>query len=191
MFRRSHRMSASLSTSGCSQWPVGLSRRPCSLIAPKLLRWPFQCPWRLLSRWRSCSFVCSLITPRTSHGNYSDTLFMTVVIYSIYDDCHVKCQAKWRRRQMRVSRDQVLENKRTILAAAGRLFRERGFESVTVAEIMKSAGLTHGGFYGYFNSKDDLIAQAMADVFESNAGLPTELMAFVDRYLSPPHRDNF
>ena len=92
---------------------------------------------------------------------------------------------------MRVSRDQVLENKRTILAAAGRLFRERGFESVTVAEIMKSAGLTHGGFYGYFNSKDDLIAQALADVLESSEGLPTELMAFADRYLSTTHRDNF
>jgi TetR/AcrR family transcriptional regulator, transcriptional repressor for nem operon len=91
---------------------------------------------------------------------------------------------------MRVSRDQVMENKRAILAAAGRLFRERGFESVTVAEIMKSAGLTHGGFYGYFNSKDDLIAQALADVLESTAGLPTELMALADRYLSTAHRDN-
>jgi TetR/AcrR family transcriptional repressor of nem operon len=91
---------------------------------------------------------------------------------------------------MRVSRDQVLENKRTILAAAGRLFRERGFDAVTVAEIMKSAGLTHGGFYGYFNSKDDLIAQALADVLE-NSELPTELMALADRYLSPGHRDNF
>jgi TetR/AcrR family transcriptional regulator, transcriptional repressor for nem operon len=91
---------------------------------------------------------------------------------------------------MRVSRDQVLENKRTILAAAGRLFRERGFESVTVAEIMKSAGLTHGGFYGYFNSKDDLIAQALADVLE-NTELPTELMALAERFLSPGHRDNF
>ena len=91
---------------------------------------------------------------------------------------------------MRVSRDQVLENKRAILAAAGRLFRERGFESVTVAEIMKSAGLTHGGFYGYFNSKDDLIAQALADVLENNE-LPTELKALADRYLSTGHRDNF
>jgi TetR/AcrR family transcriptional repressor of nem operon len=53
---------------------------------------------------------------------------------------------------MKVSREQVLENKRTILEAAGRLFRERGFDSVTVADVMKSAGLTHGGFYGYFKS---------------------------------------
>src|SRR4030095_12340770 len=92
---------------------------------------------------------------------------------------------------MKVSREQVLENKRTILEAAGRLFRERGFESVTVAEIMKSAGLTHGGFYGYFNSKDDLIEQAVADVLESRGRLPTELTALADRYLSTTHRDSF
>ena len=47
---------------------------------------------------------------------------------------------------MRVSRKQVEENKQTILTAAGRLFRERGFDAVTVTDIMKSAGLTHGGF---------------------------------------------
>jgi AcrR family transcriptional regulator len=65
---------------------------------------------------------------------------------------------------MRVSRKQVEENKQTILTAAGRLFRERGFDAVTVTDIMKSAGLTHGGFYGYFKSKDDLIAQTLAEL---------------------------
>jgi TetR/AcrR family transcriptional regulator, transcriptional repressor for nem operon len=64
---------------------------------------------------------------------------------------------------MRVSNEQVMENRRTILDAAGRLFRERGFEAVTVAEIMKAAGLTHGGFYGYFESKDELIVEALAE----------------------------
>jgi TetR/AcrR family transcriptional repressor of nem operon len=47
---------------------------------------------------------------------------------------------------MRVSREQMAENRRTILDAASRLFRERGFDSVTVAEVMQAAGLTHGGF---------------------------------------------
>jgi TetR/AcrR family transcriptional regulator, transcriptional repressor for nem operon len=92
---------------------------------------------------------------------------------------------------MRVSREQVLENKRTILEAAGRLFRERGFESVTVTDVMKSAGLTHGGFYGYFKSKDDLIAQALAEVLEDAKTLPADLAAFAEQYLSPAHRDNF
>ena len=72
---------------------------------------------------------------------------------------------------MRVSRKQVEENKQTILTAAGRLFRERGFDAVTVTDIMKSAGLTHGGFYGYFKSKD--------------------VESLIARYLSPEHRDNF
>ena len=61
---------------------------------------------------------------------------------------------------MRVSREQFRENREKILEAAARLFRERGFEEVGVADVMKAAGLTHGGFYGHFKSKDDLIAQA-------------------------------
>jgi TetR/AcrR family transcriptional repressor of nem operon len=92
---------------------------------------------------------------------------------------------------MRVSRNQVLENKRTILDAAGRLFRERGFESVSVTEVMKSAGLTHGGFYGYFKSKDDLIAQALAEVLGNAEASPADLTAAAEQYLSPEHRDNF
>jgi hypothetical protein len=61
-------------------------------------------------------------------------------------------------------REQVAEDRRTILEAASQLFRERGYGAVTVAETMKAAGLTHGGFYGYFASKDELIAGALADV---------------------------
>jgi TetR/AcrR family transcriptional repressor of nem operon len=91
---------------------------------------------------------------------------------------------------MKVSREQVLENKRTILDAAGRLFRERGFDSVTVADVMKSAGLTHGGFYGYFKSKDDLVAQALAEVLGRAATPPPDLADYARRYLSPDHRSN-
>ena len=61
---------------------------------------------------------------------------------------------------MRVSREQFRENREKILEAAARLFRERGFDEVGVADVMQAAGLTHGGFYGHFKSKDDLIAQA-------------------------------
>ena len=92
---------------------------------------------------------------------------------------------------MRVSREQVQKNKQTILEAASQLFRERGFESVTVTDVMKSAGLTHGGFYGYFKSKDDLIAQALAHALESNSPIPTDLKDVAAQYLSPAHRDNF
>ena len=92
---------------------------------------------------------------------------------------------------MRVSREPVLENKRTILEAASRLFRERGFESVTVTDVMNSAGLTHGGFYGYFRSKDDLIAQVLSEVLKPAKVPPVDLAALAEQYLSPAHRDNF
>jgi TetR/AcrR family transcriptional repressor of nem operon len=91
---------------------------------------------------------------------------------------------------MRVSREQAQENKRAILRAAGRLFRSRGFESVTVAEVMKSAGFTHGGFYCYFKSKDDLVAQAMAGVLGALVTHEGDLAAFARQYLSPGHRDD-
>lgn len=92
---------------------------------------------------------------------------------------------------MRVSRKQVEENKQTILTAAGRLFRERGFDAVTVTDIMKSAGLTHGGFYGYFKSKDDLIAQTLAELEIESETTENDFASRVERYLSPEHRDNF
>jgi TetR/AcrR family transcriptional repressor of nem operon len=92
---------------------------------------------------------------------------------------------------MRVSRTQVSENRRTIVEAAGRLFRERGFEAVTVAEIMKEAGLTHGGFYGYFSSKDELIAEALADALtQTTTGPLDDLSTYAAEYLSRAHRDD-
>ncbi|MCY1743238.1 TetR/AcrR family transcriptional regulator [Ensifer sp. SL37] len=92
---------------------------------------------------------------------------------------------------MRVSRKQVEENKKTILEAAGQLFRERGFESVTVTDVMKAAGLTHGGFYGYFKSKEDLIAQTLAGLQGETEPLTVDLASVARRYLSPEHRDDF
>jgi TetR/AcrR family transcriptional repressor of nem operon len=91
---------------------------------------------------------------------------------------------------MRVSGEQMTENRRTILDAASRLFRERGFDSVTVAEVMQAAGLTHGGFYGYFKSKDELIAGAVADVLMKRPEPSGDLAAFAAGYLSQTHRDN-
>jgi len=61
---------------------------------------------------------------------------------------------------MRVSREQAALNRDRIIDAAGALFRAKGFGGVGVADIMRAADLTHGGFYGHFSSKDDLVAQA-------------------------------
>lgn len=91
---------------------------------------------------------------------------------------------------MRVTREQMRENRRRILAEASRLFREKGFEAVGVAEVMKAAGLTHGGFYGHFSSKEDLMAHAIEHAAAEKAGTGGSVPDFLKAYLSPAHRDD-
>jgi len=91
---------------------------------------------------------------------------------------------------MKVGREQVEANRQRILEVASRLFREHGFEGVTVAEVMQAAGLTHGGFYGYFRSKDDLIAQTLGDLMGRGQIGGRDLAAYADAYLAPAHREN-
>jgi TetR/AcrR family transcriptional regulator, transcriptional repressor for nem operon len=92
--------------------------------------------------------------------------------------------------EMKVSREQMAENRRRILDVASRQFRDKGFDAVSVAEVMKAAGLTHGGFYGHFSSKDDLIAQTLAHVLSADTSGGGDLRAYLKAYLSPRHRDN-
>src|SRR6516165_1250229 len=61
---------------------------------------------------------------------------------------------------MKVSREEAAANREHVIDVASRLVREKGFEGVSVADIMRGAGLTHGGFYGQFDSKDQLAAEA-------------------------------
>ena len=100
---------------------------------------------------------------------------------------------------MRVSRQKAAETRERIIDAAGALFRAKGFDGVGVADIMKAADLTHGGFYGHFASKDDLAAQAsqraMARAAENWAKIIAEagahpFAALLEHYLSPRHRDD-
>lgn len=70
---------------------------------------------------------------------------------------------------MKVSRQQAEQNRKTVLESAAQLFRERGFAGVGVAEVMKQAGLTHGGFYASFGSKDGLVAEVCERVLDENA----------------------
>ena len=90
---------------------------------------------------------------------------------------------------MKTSRAVVAQNRKRILEVAARLFRERGYDGVSVAEIMGAAGLTHGAFYSYFASKNELAAQATR---EALAPLPEslDLAAYLKFYLSPGHRDD-
>lgn len=98
---------------------------------------------------------------------------------------------------MKVTRERAEANREKILEAAGRLFRERGYDGIGVADIMKRAGLTHGGFYGHFPSKDDLAAEMTARVLgrerwlERLTGQTNPSVGDVVRsYLTPRHRDD-
>ena len=94
---------------------------------------------------------------------------------------------------MKVSKEQVAAHRARILAAAARLFRLRGFDDVTVAQVMRDAGLTHGAFYGHFSSKEALIAEAIESVLApAPDGVGTRMRAatYADGYLSARHRDD-
>ncbi len=90
--------------------------------------------------------------------------------------------------------------RRGILATAARLIRERGPERVGVAEVMREAGLTHGGFYAHFAARDALVAEAIRSMFESGRQRflariggktgPDALKTWIDSYVSREHRDN-
>lgn len=99
---------------------------------------------------------------------------------------------------MRVTRAQAAENRARVVEAAARLFRERGFDGVGVDALMQEAGLTHGGFYRSFESKDALAAEACAEAMRASSerwaalieGAGPDALALVARqYLSPEHRD--
>src|SRR5437867_12075761 len=100
---------------------------------------------------------------------------------------------------MKVSREQAAYNRERIVEAAAQLFRERGFEGIGVADLMKEAGLTHGGFYGHFSSKEDLIAEASARALTRSLALWSKLAergsgdrlsAIAGAYLTSTHRDD-
>jgi len=101
---------------------------------------------------------------------------------------------------MRVSREQARENRQNILWAAARLFRERGIDAAGVDDITRAAGLTHGGFYGHFDSKQSLTAEAVAQALSmsseswrntSRSSRPKQAFGvLISKYLSPAHRDS-
>lgn len=92
---------------------------------------------------------------------------------------------------MKVSKAQAQENRARIVETASALFRERGYDGVSVADLMAAAGFTHGGFYKHFESKADLMAEAAACGFSQSAAhlAGADGAAFVKKYLSRKHRD--
>ena len=90
---------------------------------------------------------------------------------------------------MRVSREQAAANRERIVEAAARLFRDHGYEGVGVDAIMKEAGLTHGGFYGHFASKEQLAGEALAlTCAQARSKNETgDLAAALEHYLNEAH----
>ncbi|AWL98453.2 TetR/AcrR family transcriptional regulator [Bradyrhizobium ottawaense] len=99
---------------------------------------------------------------------------------------------------VKVSRETVEQNRERVIATAARLFRERGMDGIGLVDLMRAAGLTPGGFYRQFKSKDDLIVQAVKraykDMSEDIAGRiaasDDPLETLVRFYVSDNHRDN-
>ncbi len=101
---------------------------------------------------------------------------------------------------MRYPPTHKLATRRRILEAAGQAFREHGVAETGVDEVMRRAGLTHGGFYAHFRDKTELVAEACTAAFEAAvpnldriAAQPTRAARarlLIDSYLAPRHRDN-
>jgi TetR/AcrR family transcriptional repressor of nem operon len=98
---------------------------------------------------------------------------------------------------VKVTREQVAANREALVEAAGRLFRERGIDSVGVAELCGAAGLTHGALYSQFGSKEALAAEAFRQGQSASRqrtiaalGQTPDLVSIIDLYVSPRHRDN-
>lgn len=106
---------------------------------------------------------------------------------------------------MRVTREQAAANREQVVVSAAAQFRKHGFSGVSISDVMKAAGLTHGGFYGHFSSKQALesevcrrgLAESVAAVDAVMDGGPdgtpspgsSFLRRFVDAYVSADHRD--
>ena len=98
---------------------------------------------------------------------------------------------------MRYSKDHKQATRQRIIEAAGRRFKEDGIDGAGVATVMSDAGLTNGAFYAHFASKEDLLANVLADQlrnqrasFDAEPSDRAGLETFIRAYLSPEHRDD-
>ena len=100
---------------------------------------------------------------------------------------------------MRHSKAEKAKTHERIVAIASKRFREEGLAGIGIADLMKDAGLTVGGFYKHFNSRDALVAEAVGSALElwkrqvdaaASGGLPVTYESLVDEYLSEAHRNH-
>jgi TetR/AcrR family transcriptional repressor of nem operon len=102
----------------------------------------------------------------------------------------------------RVSRQQKERNRERIVAAASEGFKARGIDAVGIDELMNAAGMTRGGFYNHFSSKEDLALEVLNQGFTASLGTVDNLIgshprssraalnAIIDSYLTTYHRDH-
>ncbi|MDR5745860.1 TetR family transcriptional regulator [Caballeronia sp. LZ029] len=92
------------------------------------------------------------------------------------------------------SQAQKVETRQRIVEVAARRLRERGIDGASIADLMKEAGLTVGGFYKHFASRDELVREAfeyaLRDIESWQASIPTDPQRAMRAYLSGSHRDN-
>jgi TetR/AcrR family transcriptional regulator, transcriptional repressor for nem operon len=103
-------------------------------------------------------------------------------------------------RLMRYSREHKLETHARIVKKASVRLREKGAHGIGVADLMKEAGLTHGGFYAHFDSREALVIEAFAHAMDRSTerwrklaeqtAPEKRLATVVDSYLTPVHRDD-
>ena len=98
---------------------------------------------------------------------------------------------------MRKSKEEAAETRVRIIRKASKEFNQHGITGTGLADVMKSAGLTHGGFYKHFQSKDELVAEALERGLEKSfqaiehSADERAIAKFINEYLSPVHRDDF
>jgi TetR/AcrR family transcriptional repressor of nem operon len=100
---------------------------------------------------------------------------------------------------MRYAENHKQETRERVLRIAAKALRQSGPEKLAIADVMQEAGLTHGGFYAHFKSKDAFLAATLDTIFvrarekarEMVAGLPPQhaLATYIDNYVSVSHRD--
>src|SRR5258707_13901330 len=89
----------------------------------------------------------------------------------------LELRLSWRSRPMGVTKEQAVHNRERILAAAERLFRGKGVDAVGLAELMKEAGFTQGGFYNHFESKEALVSEVIGKAVDEGHQQPGAAIA--------------
>src|SRR6476661_5109904 len=140
----------------------------------------------------SCRSRGAGITQRSNDDGHHHLLMILVIIVN----------ERAREAAMRITKETTAANRERVLEAAARLFREKGVDGIAVAELMQAAGLTHGGFYNHFESKEELAAAAFREAFAAavnrverqaaeadRRGRDSAFAHYVGRYLAPETRD--